>query len=232
LRASPELSLALGLPCLLLELEFFGAVVPVGDFLGEAILDRSLGLADQFELAPADLGQVFRHDLGDGMALDLLLKLARDPLAFGAVEDRFDAGFARSDWPIVEIGRVVHMTGARAGVHDFDIEHAFRHDPTLAGAGEAGVLDGMFEVEQHTRLHSGIAFINQHAAAFQQIAMTLQRQVDDGVEQRVAGADKCRQRLALRCDERFLEGDPLIARQTGSPMPIRRSRLRTGRVRG
>jgi hypothetical protein len=71
----------------------------------------------------------------------------------------------------------------------------------------------VFQVEQHTRLHAGIAFIDQHGAALQQVAVALQREVDDGVEQRMAGADKGGQRLALRRDQGFLEGDALIARQ-------------------
>ncbi|EXI71428.1 MAG: hypothetical protein AW07_03657 [Candidatus Accumulibacter sp. SK-11] len=94
----------IGFPGLLLQFEFFGTVIPPGDFLGEAILDRGFSSGDQFEFAPTDLGKVFRHDLGDGVALNLFLQFARDPLAFGPVEDRFDAGFARNEWPIVEIG--------------------------------------------------------------------------------------------------------------------------------
>ena len=45
--------------------------------------------------------------------------------------------------------------------------------------------------------------------------MALQGQVDDGVEQRVAGADEGGQRLALGRDQRLLEGDALVARQHG-----------------
>ena len=40
-----------GLAGLLLELELLGAVVPVGDLLGQPVLDRGLGLVDQLELA-------------------------------------------------------------------------------------------------------------------------------------------------------------------------------------
>ena len=69
LRASPELSRALGLPGLLLELELCGAVVPVRDFLGEPILHRRLGLGDQRELRPSDVRQMLRHDVRDGVAL-------------------------------------------------------------------------------------------------------------------------------------------------------------------
>jgi len=43
--------------------------------------------------------------------------------------------------------------------------------------------------------------------------VTLKRQVERGIQQRVARADEGHKRLALRRDERLLEGDPLIARQ-------------------
>ena len=43
--------------------------------------------------------------------------------------------------------------------------------------------------------------------------MALQGQVERGVEQRVAGADKGGERLALRRDQILLEGDALVARQ-------------------
>ena len=43
--------------------------------------------------------------------------------------------------------------------------------------------------------------------------MALEGEVDRGVEERVAGADELRERLARRVDERLLEGDPLVAGQ-------------------
>jgi hypothetical protein len=89
------------------------------------------------------------------------------------------------------------MAGRPAGVH-LDVEHALRDDPTLAGTGKARVLDGVLQIEQHARLSAGIALIDQHRAALQQVAVALQREVDDGVEQRVTGADKGGQRLALK----------------------------------
>ena len=47
----------------------------------------------------------------------------------------------------------------------------------------------------------------------QQVAVALEREVDGGVEQRMARADEGGQRLALRRDQRLLEGDALVARQ-------------------
>ena len=43
--------------------------------------------------------------------------------------------------------------------------------------------------------------------------MALEREVDRRVEQRMARADEGGQRLALRRDQRLLEGDALVARQ-------------------
>ncbi len=50
-------------PRLLLQFELFGTVIPPGDFLGEAILDRGFNSGDPFEFAPTDVGKVFRYDL-------------------------------------------------------------------------------------------------------------------------------------------------------------------------
>ena len=42
--------------------------------------------------------------------------------------------------------------------------------------------------------------------------MALKCQVERGIQQRMAGADKGREWLALRRDEGFFEGDALVAR--------------------
>ncbi len=106
-----RVELGVGLAGLLLELELLGAVVPVGDLLGQPVLHRRLGLGDELELAVPHLLEVLRHDLGDRVALRLLLDLAADPGALGPVEDRLDAWFALGQRPVVEIGRVVHVAG-------------------------------------------------------------------------------------------------------------------------
>ena len=51
--------------------------------------------------------------------------------------------------------------------------------------------------------------------------MPLDDQVERGIEQRMAGADKGGERLAGKADEALLEGDPLIRREHG----LRRGRF-------
>ena len=105
----------------------------------------------------------------------------------------------------------------RAVGAEVHIKHPFGDNATLARAREAGILDCVFEVEEHAWLHSGVALVHQDGAAFQQVAVAFQGEVDDRVEQRMAWANKCCQRLALRRDQRLLEGDTFIARQDGVP---------------
>jgi hypothetical protein len=90
----------------LLELQLLGTVVPVSDLLGEAILDRRLGLGDEVQLAAFDLGKVLRHDLGDGVTLRLFLQFAVDPLALWPIKDGVDTGLVRRQGAVVEIGGV------------------------------------------------------------------------------------------------------------------------------
>ena len=104
------------------------------------------------------------------------------------------------------------MAGGAGFVH-FDIHHAFGYNAAAAVAVSARILDGMFQIEHDPRFKAKIALIHQHGAAFQQVAVALQRQVDDGIEQGVAWTNEGGQRLPLGSDERFLEGDALIAGQ-------------------
>ena len=95
----------------------------------------------------------------------------------------------------------MHMARCALGI-EFDIEHLLGNDTALSRTRQAGILDGVFEIEHHPRLGTVIAFVHQHGAALQQITVALQGEVDDRVEQRMTRADKGGQRLALRCDQR------------------------------
>jgi hypothetical protein len=88
-------------------------------------------------------------------------------------------------------------------------------DAPLAGFGHAGVLDRMFEEDQHARACSEVALVDEHHTAAQQIAVALPSDVDDGIEQRVARADEGGRGLADGRYERLLERDALVARHDG-----------------
>ena len=155
-----RVELGVGLAGPLLKLELLGAVVPVGDLLGQPVLHRDFGLGDELEFGVPHLLEMFRHDLGDGVALRLLLDLASDPRALGPIEDRLHARFALGQRPVVEVGRVVEVAGRPVGV-ELDVEHPLGDDATLARAGEARVLDRMLDVEQHPRPSPWVALVQQ-----------------------------------------------------------------------
>ena len=81
---------------LLLQLEFLGAVVPVADLLGEAILHRRSGLVDPPQTSPTDLLEVLRHNLRNSVRDRLLLQITGDPGARGVRQQTVDVQFVGS----------------------------------------------------------------------------------------------------------------------------------------
>src|SRR5690606_13242764 len=100
----------------------------------------------------------------------------------------------------VQVRCIVHVTGHTAFI-ELDVKHPFGDDPPIARAGSAGVLDGVLEVKQDPRLRARVPFIDQDGAALEKIPVPLQRQVDDGVEEWMAGTDESGEWLALRRNE-------------------------------
>ena len=106
------------------------------------------------------------------------------------------------------------MTGMAVGV-DLDVQHLPRDDAVVAGGGSACVLNRVFEVEQHSGALAGIALVDQHGTAAQEVAVALQRHVERRIQQRMAGADVGRERAAGWGDQHLVERDPLVSRQDG-----------------
>src|SRR6202158_1942763 len=145
------------------------------------------------------------------MALRFLLQLTRDPGALWTREERIHAGLVGRKRPVVQVRRVLQMPRIAGGI-ELDVEHALRDDTALARTGKARILNAVLQVEEHAWVRASIALIDQHRTTAQQIAVAFQREIDGGVEQRVAWADECSERLALRGNERLLEGDAFVAR--------------------
>ena len=128
---------------------------------------------------------MFRDDVGDGVRLRRLLQIPVDPDALGPFEERVDRRLVVRQRPVVEIRRVVQMA-RHAVVVELDVEHPLRDDAPIAGTGDADVLQGVLDGEEHTGRCARVALVDEDRAALQQVAVTFQDQVDDGVEQRMA----------------------------------------------
>ena len=96
---------------------------------------------------------------------------------------------------------------------DFNEEKPLRDDPPLTTFRQACILDRVLKEKQDSGAGSKIALVNEHGAATQQVAMPLQRDVDDRVEKWMARADEGGQRLARGRDQCLLESDTLVAWQ-------------------
>jgi len=222
-----RVELGIALAGLFLGLQFLGAVIPVDDLLGQPVLHRCLGLGDEFQLVRADLFEVLGDHVLDRVALGLLFQVTAYPGTLGAGKNCLNTGLVGGEGAVVEVGGVVDVPGVACRVQ-FDVEHAFGNDSALTGTCDASVLDGVFQVEEHTRLDAGIALIDQDRAPAQEIAVAFEREVDGSIEQGVSGADEGGERLPLRRNQRLLESDALVARQDRVARPTTRSRLRIG----
>src|SRR2546425_447837 len=141
--------------------------------------------------------------MGDGVARSLLIEVTTDPATLGAVNDLGHTGLRASQGTVVQVGRVVEVLSSARGV-DLDVEHPLGDHATFAKPRQACILNGVLEVEEQARLHPLIALVHQYGPSAQQITMSLDHEIESGVEQRVAGAEEGGQRLPLRRDERFL----------------------------
>ena len=165
---------------------------------------------------------MFRDDVGDGVRLRRLLQTPADPGALGPFEERVDRRLVVRQRPVVEIRRVVQMA-RHAVVVELDVEHPLRDDAPIAGTGDAGVLQGVLDGEEHAGRRAVVALVDEDRAALEQVAVAFQGQVDDGVEQRMARADESRQGLPGRGDQRLLEHDPFVTgedRLAGPDHPV------------
>ena len=93
------------------------------------------------------------------------------------------------------------------------VEHLLGNRAAVAILEHARILNGVLQIEEHARRRAGVTLVNEYRAAPQKVAMAVERQIKRGIEQRMAGANEGGERLALRCDQGFLKGDALVARQ-------------------
>ena len=93
------------------------------------------------------------------------------------------------------------------------MEHAFRDRSMLSRTGQALVSNGMFQIEQYPGAGTFIAFVDEGGALPEQSSVAFEGQANDRIEQRMARADKCSQRLSRRGHQGFLESDALVCRR-------------------
>ena len=106
----------------------------------------------------------------------------------------------------------MEVSGDAGRIH-LDVEHPLGDNPAVPRPGRAGILDSVLKIEQHPRLGSCVALVDEHCPSTQQIAMAFDDEVERRIQKRMAGANERSQHLALRRDKGLLEHDALVARE-------------------
>jgi hypothetical protein len=150
--------------------------------------------------------------MGNRVGLSLLLQVPRYPGALRPSNDRRNVGFVGTQRPIVQIGSILEMSGA-AGRIQLDVEHAFRDDSSLSRARYARILNRVLKIEENPWFCSGVAFIDKHGPSAQQVAMSLDHEIECSIEQWMSRTDEGSKRLPLWSNERLFENDAFVARE-------------------
>ena len=121
----------------------------------------------------------------------------------------------------------MHMAGHAIRIQ-FHVQHALGDDPAIPRTRQARILDRVLKKEEHARLIAFVTLVDQHRAPFQEIPVPFQRQVDDRIQQWVPGTHNAAAGCPWGATKDFSKAMRSYRRRTGSPIPINRSRFRTG----
>ena len=185
-------------------------MIPVVDLLAEPVLNGGAGLVDPFRTPGANLLQMLRDDLRNGVGKSLLLQIAGDLCALRAGQQRIHVRLIGAKRPVIEVRRVMKMVRYALCVQ-FDIEHLLRDGTPVAILEATRVLDGVLHIEEDSWTGPGIPLVYEYGSPAKQIAMPVEREIERSIKKRMAWADKSCEGLSLRRYEVFLEGDALIA---------------------
>src|SRR5438034_9308130 len=83
----------------------------------------------------------------------------------------------------------------------------------------------MFEIEQDAWLCPLVAFVDENSSTTQQIPVALQREIECGIQKRMAWADKCCKGLTLGRDQILFESNSFVTLQNrvataDQPIPV------------
>ena len=147
-------------------------MIPVRNLLGQPVFHGGAGLLDQPQATALHRVQVGGHNLGDGVPKRLRLKRTANPATFGTRQQRVHVKLTSGQRAVVEVGGIVQAAGRPVLTH-LHIEHLLGDRAALAALEYARVLNGVLQIEQHTRRRAEVALIHQHGAPAQQVTMPL-----------------------------------------------------------
>ncbi len=98
----------------------------------------------------------------------------------------------------------------------------------LARAVVTGILDGLFQREQHAHVFARISRVHEYGPLFQQVALLLQHQVERGIQQGMAGGNQDSRRFARDGDALLLKDNALVAAQDDRPAIVTGQTLANG----
>ncbi len=143
-----------------LVLERRGPMIPVVDFLGEPVPHGRTRLVDEFFLAATHLAEMLGNEVDRGVLHRLGLQVTTNPRRRRTTCQACDFLVRRR--AIVEVRRRPRILDAVVLV-DFDELQPLGDDATVAGSIRAGILNGVFQIQQHTRLDTLVAVVDQEA---------------------------------------------------------------------
>ena len=158
------------------------------------------------------------------MSKSLLLQVACDPSALRAGQQGIHAWLIRAERTVIEVRRIMQMCALPCV--QLDVKHLLRDGTPVAVLQQARILDGVLHVKQDSRHGAGIALVHKDGTAAKQIAVTVEREVERSIKERMSWADESCKGLSLRRNQVLLERNALVARLDSFPVPISRSRLR------
>ena len=157
------------------------------------------------------LGEVLGDNLRNGVASGPIFHAGGQPcLGIHITADRCLLRFGGG--AIIQIGRIACMSGAAIGKQLYKMDLLGDHSLSTIVQNHT-VLNTVFDIEQQTGLVAVVAVIYEHSASLEQIGVSLPRQVNGGLQQRMAGTNQFGGRQSGKITSALVKADSLVPLQ-------------------